>query len=178
MNKIIGAFLLIGTLAACSDDQSFSPDDGDMQQAKQVVIFESKDSQNKWILQADQVDFEDMEHAVLTHPHLLLKEEGVDSAEVTGKRGLLNYAKKLVTIDGDAQVRSLKQHATLTTDRFFYDVDKDRIWSDTKTVIVRQNTKMTAQKGIETDSKLRKIEFKKHITQLPDDPNELREAVQ
>ncbi|MBR3632393.1 MAG: LPS export ABC transporter periplasmic protein LptC [Elusimicrobiaceae bacterium] len=178
MNKIILITLLACTLTACSSEKSFSPEEEDVQKANQVVIFESKDSQNKWILQAAEVDFEDMEHAVLTHPHLLLREQGMDSAEVTGKRGLLNYSKKLVAIDGDARVHSFKQKATLTTDRFFYDVDKDRIWSDKKTIVIRGNTKMTAQKGIETDSKLRKIEFKEQITQLPDNPDELREAVQ
>ena len=174
--------LLIGCLlcglAACSSQASFSPEEEEIQQANQVVLFESKDNQNKWILHADEVNFEDMAHAVLTNPHLILREEGKDSAEVSGKRGILNYSQKLVTIDGDTRVHSLKEKTLLTTDRFFYDIDKDRIWSDKKTIITRGKSKITAKSGIETDSKLRKIEFKQQTTQLPLDPTELREAVQ
>ena len=177
MKKFIGLFVISLCLIACSKQASFSPEDEDLQQAKNVVLFESKDSQNKWILKADSVDFEDMEHAVLTNPHLILREEGVDTTEVSGKRGLLNYSKKLVTIDGDARVHSLKEKALLTTERFFYDIDKDRIWSDKKTFITRTDTKITAKGGIETDSKLRKIEFKQQTTQLPADLSDLRKVV-
>ena len=50
--------------------------------------------------------------------------------------------------------------------------------ADKKTIITRGKSKITAKSGIETDSKLRKIEFKQQTTQLPLDPTELREAVQ
>ena len=176
--KLKWHFLLLSVcIAACSSEASFSPEEEDIQQAKQVVLFESKDSQNKWILHADTVNFEDMVHAVLINPHLVLSENGINSAEVSGKRGILNYAQKLVTIDGDARVHSFKEKALLTTDRFFYDIDKDRIWSDKKTIVTRGKSKITAKAGIETDSKLRKIEFKKQTTQLPLDPKQLREAM-
>lgn len=169
-------FLLITllSLAACSEKNSFSPDDEDMQQAKQVTLFESKDSQNKWILQSAEVDFEDLEHAVLVQPRLILRENGQDSAEVSGDRGILNYAKKIVRIEGNARVHSLSENILLTTDHFSYDINKDLVWSDDKTWITRGNTKITAKKGIETDSKLKQIKFKNQITQLPTDPAELQ----
>ena len=163
-------------LAACSSkEEPFSPDEGDMQRARQVSIFESKDSQKKWILKADEVNFEDTQHAVLFNPVLILRENGQDSAQVSGEQGILNYDKKLVTITGDARVESFTQKALLTTERFFYNFDKDRVWSDKKTLVTRGNTKVTAKAGIETDSKLRKIKFKQQTTELPLDPNELRE---
>lgn len=176
MKKWCCLTLFVLLLTACGSKENFSPDEGDMQQANQVTIFESKDSQKKWILQADTVDFEGMTHAVLHNPHLLLRENGQDSAEVTGKRGILDYDKKLVTIDGNAKIQSFLQKAVLTTDRFFYNFDKDRIWSDRKTIVTRGSAKMTAKGGIETDSKLRKIEFKRQTTQLPTDPKELQGA--
>lgn len=165
------ALFLLGCvlLGACSGKDSFSPDDGDMQRALNVSLFESKDSQKKWILRADEVDFADLNSAVLHNPRLLLRENGQDSAQVSGDRGTFNYSQKLVSIEGNAQVRSFKEKVTLSTDRFFYDVDKDRIWSDKKTIIVRGPAKITARGGIETDSKLVKIEFKKQSTQLPHD---------
>ena len=159
------SFLL--TLAACGGQNNAVSDGEDQQTATQVTIFQAKDSQNKWILHADKVDFEDMTRAILTNPHLLLREDGKDSAEITGKRGIMDYGNKTVSIEGNARVHSLSQQVLLTTERFFYDIDKDHIWSDKKTFVTRGDTKITAKGGIETDSKLRKIEFKKQSTQLP-----------
>ncbi len=177
MKKISVLVGLCMILAACSADKSFSPDEEELQQAKHVTLFESKDSHHKWILNADEVDFEDMANAVLTNPHLMLYENNQPSAEISGKRGTLNYAQKLVSIEGDAVVHSLAEQVRLTTDRFFYDIDKDRVWSDKKTLVTRNNAKITAKAGIETDSKLRKIEFKKQTTQLPTDLAEIKGAI-
>ena len=174
MKKLIGILLLSGLFIACSSEKSLSPDDGETQQATGVTLFESKDSQNKWLLQADKVDFEDMSRAVLTNPHLILREDGKDSTEVSGKRGILDYPNKLVRIEGNVRVHSLLENILLTSDRIFYDIDKDYVWSNSKTVVTRGSGKITAKNGIETDSKLRKIKFNKQITQLPTDLTELQ----
>lgn len=176
MKKLPALFLLTLCLAACGGEKEFSPDDGDMQRAENVTIFESKDSQKKWILRADEVDFADMNNAVLTNPHLLLSENGQPDAEVTGKKGTFDYANKIVSIDGDAHVRSFTEQTNLSTERFFYDINKDRVWSDDPTVVTRGNTQVTARGGIETDSKLLVIEFKKQQTRLPQNIKELQEA--
>lgn len=177
MKKLTAFLLFVFLLGACGNEKKFSPDDGDMQRAEQVTIFESKDSQKKWILRADEVDFADLNNAVLFNPRLLLRENGQDSAEVTGDKGTFDYVKKLVSIEGNARVHSFKEQTDLTTDRFFYDVNKDRVWSDKKTVVVRGNTKVTAQGGIETDSKLNVIELKKQTTQLPQNVKQLQSEV-
>lgn len=175
MNIRWGLLLIVVlSLTACSEQDAFSPDDGELQQAKQVTLFESKDSHNKWILRAEEVDFQDTEHAVLIRPHLLLRENDQNSAEVSGDRGILNYAQKVVRIEGNARVHSFTENLLLTTDHFSYDINKDLVWSDDKTWITRGNTKITAKKGIETDSKLKQIKFKKQTTQLPTDPAELQ----
>lgn len=177
MKKLTLLLVLAFALCACGDKKDFSPEDGDMQRAEQVTIFESKDSQKKWILRADEVDFADLNNAVLINPRLLLRENGQDSAEVTGDKGTFDYVKKLVSIEGHAHVRSFTEKTDLTTDRFFYDINKDRVWSDKKTVVVRGNTKVTAKGGIETDSKLKVIELKKQTTQLPQNIKELQAEV-
>ena len=56
----------------------------------------------------------------------------------------------------------------------FYDVDKNRIWSDDKTTVPRGAAKITARGGVETDSKLTKIELKKQSTRLPKTTRELQ----
>ncbi len=176
MKKLPALFLLTLCLAACGGEKEFSPDDGDMQRAENVTIFESKDSQKKWILRADEVDFSDMNNAILLNPHLLLSENGRPDAEVTGKKGTFDYANKIVSIDGNAHVRSFTEQTNLSTERFFYDVENDRVWSDQPTVVTRGNTQVTARGGIETDSKLLVIEFKKQQTRLPQGIRELQEA--
>lgn len=176
MKKLTVLFLLAFALGACGGEKEFSPDDGDMQRAEQVTIFESKDSQKKWILRADEVDFADLNNAVLINPRLLLRENGQDSAEVTGEKGTFDYLKKLVSIEGNAHVRSFTEKTDLSTDRFFYDINKDKVWSDKKTVVVRGNTKVTARGGIVTDSKLKVIELKNQTTQLPQDLKELQQG--
>lgn len=178
MKHLLPALCLLVLLAACSGSGTLSPDEGEKQQARQVTIFQSRDSQKKWELYAEEVNFENTSHAVLLNPRLLLRENGQDSAEITGKRGTLNYDDKLVSIEGNAHIRSYTQQAELATDRFFYDLDKDRVWSDKKTLVTRGGTQITARGGIETDSKLRKIQFKKQSTQLPQDIRQLQEAVQ
>ncbi len=176
MKKLSALLLTLLLVNACGGKKDFSPEDGDMQRAQNVAIFESKDSQKKWILHADQVDFADLNSAVLINPRLLLRENGQDSAEVTGQRGTFNYARKIVSIEGNAHVRSFTEKTDLATDRFFYDVEANRIWSDKKTVVTRGSAKITARGGIETDPKLIKIEFKKQSIQLPADIKELQEV--
>lgn len=176
MKKLCVLFVCVLFAGACGG-KSGAPDNGDMQRAGEVTIFESKDSQKKWILRADEVDFADLNNALLTNPRLLLRQDGQDSAEVTGRKGTFDYLKKLVSIEGDAKVHSFKENVDLATERFYYDVDKDRVWSDKKTVVTRGGAKITARGGIETDSKLLKIEFKKQSTRLPADPKELQGAV-
>ncbi|MBR2866085.1 MAG: LPS export ABC transporter periplasmic protein LptC [Elusimicrobiaceae bacterium] len=177
MKKTAVLLLALLCCSACAKKDDFSAEDGDVQRAEQVTIFESKDSQKKWLLQADQVDFEDLSNAVLTNPRLLLRENGQDSAEVSGQKGTFDYNHKLVSIEGKAKIKSFTQQINLATDRFFYDVDKDKIWSDKKTIVTRGTAKITARGGIETDSKLVKIEFKKQSTRLPENIQEIQGAV-
>ena len=59
MKKII-LFLILGlSLTGCTDSQNTSSQDKDVQTAAGVTLFESKDSQKKWLLRADKVDFQD-----------------------------------------------------------------------------------------------------------------------
>ncbi len=139
-----------------------------------MSIFESQDNQKKWLLTAESVDFADLQSATLKNPELSLKEDGTDSARVSGDAGTFDYAKKLVTIDGNAQIVSLEEDVVIATDHVFYDVDKDRIWSDDKTTVTRGAAKITARGGVETDSKLTKIELKKQSTRLPQTTRELQ----
>ncbi len=173
--KIRVALCVCCLLSACAKQESFSPqDDTGVQLANRVSIFESKDNQKQWLLTADAVDFADLTRATLKNPELLLKQNGQNSARVTGQSGTFDYAQKLVTIEGDARVHSLTEKTLITTERFFYDVDKDRIWSDQKTTITRATAKSVARGGIETNSKLTRIELKKQTTQLPQNTNELK----
>ena len=166
---------LVILLAACGGKGTFSPEENaDMQLASNVTIFESKASQQQWILTAEAVDFGALQSATLKNPVLLLKQNNVDSARVSGDTGHFDYQKRLVSIEGNARIDALTEDAHLTTDRFFYDIDKNRVWSDRKTVVTRQHAKSVARGGIETDSKLTKIEMKNHSTRLPTDARELR----
>ena len=175
MRKNIALLLAFVFLTACGGSGDISPNDAsDMQLATRVSIFESKDNQKQWILQADTVDFADLKSATLKNPQLLLKQDGKDSASVTGETGTFDYIKKLVTVEGNAQIDSFLENVKITANRFFYDIDKDRVWSEGKTVIIRGGAKITARGGIETDSKLVKIEMKKQTTQLPQSTRELQ----
>lgn len=175
MRKIFFFPLLLLTLAACGGKDSFAPeDDAGLQIASKVSIFESKDSQKKWLLTAENVDFADLQSATLKNPELLLKENGQDSARVSGDSGTFDYTKKLVTINGNAKIVSFTEDVVIATNRVFYDVNKDRIWSDDKTTVTRGGAKVTARGGVETNSKLTKIELKKQSTRLPKNAAELQ----
>ena len=175
MRKLFLLCLALTALAACDTSQEFAPDENaGMQVANKVSIFESQDNQKKWVLQAQSVDFSDMQTATLKNPELLLKENGKDSASVTGKTGSFDYMKKKVSIEGNAKIQSFAQQVVITADRFFYDVNKNRIWSDDKTVITRGGVKVTAREGVVTDSKLNNIEIKKQTTKLPTNTQELK----
>ena len=95
MRKIFFFPLFLLTLAACGGKDSFAPeDDAGLQLASKVSIFEAKDSQKKWLLTAENVDFADLQSATLKNPELLLKENGQDSARVSGDSGTFDYTKK------------------------------------------------------------------------------------
>ena len=174
--KLLFLLSLLG-LAACDTSKEFAPDENaGMQVAKQVAIFESKDNQKQWVLRAETVDFSDLQTATLKNPDLLLKENGTDSASVTGKTGSFDYLKKKVSIEGNARIKSFTENVVITADRFFYDVNKNRIWSDDKTIITRGGVKVTAKEGVVTDSKLARIEIKNQTTRLPEDTRELKSA--
>lgn len=175
MRKLFGFLLPLICLAACDTSKEFAPDENaGMQLAKQVSIFESQDSQKKWILRSEAVDFSDLQNATLKNPNLLLKENGTDSASVTGKTGTFNYPSKKVSIEGNAKIQSFTEKLVITADRFFYDVNRNRIWSDDKTIITRGGVKVTAKDGVVTDSKLSNIEIKKQTTRLPQNISELK----
>ena len=162
-------------LAACAKKETFSPDDtGEAQIANRVSIFESKDNQKQWLLTAEAVDFADLKNATLKKPILLLKQNGQDSARVTGDSGSFDYEKKRVTIEGNALINSLTEQTIIAAPRFFYDIEPDRAWSDQKTTITRGTAKTIARGGIETDSKLTRIELKQQTTRLPQDRRELK----
>lgn len=177
-NHFLLLLLCLAALYACTNrpDELLNQEAG-IQHAKQVSIFQSKDSQQQWILQADAVDFVGLNQAVLHAPRLLLRENGQDKARVSGQRGTFDYGKQLVSIEGHARVRALAEDALLTSEQFFYDVQKDHIWSDDKTVVTRADATITARNGIETDSKLNRIEFKQQHTRLPDNPSAFKEGL-
>ncbi|MBP5429706.1 MAG: LPS export ABC transporter periplasmic protein LptC [Elusimicrobiaceae bacterium] len=172
------AVLLVSilALAACSGSPSATSEDEDSQVATHVSIFSSKENQKQWVLQAVSVNFENMQNATLKEPRLVLKQDGKDSATVSGELGTFDYEKQLVSIEGNATLTSLTEKAVITASEFFYDIAKDKIWSSTKTTITRGTARSVAKNGIETDSKLTKIIIKKHATRLPENRSELQRS--
>lgn len=175
MKRLLFFFVSAVLLGACSTPSS-SPtqEDTDTQLATNVSIFSSQENQKKWVLHADTVNFENRQSATLKNPQLLLKQNGQDSATVSGQMGTFDYAKQLVTIEGNAVLESLDEKARITAQHFFYDIAQDKIWSDVRTVITRGTARSVAINGVETDSKLNKIRIKKHATQLPKTRQELQ----
>lgn len=165
-------------LGGCGGSKQAAPpeEDAGMQVAEQVSIFSSKDNQKEWLLQAESVDFSGMEKATLKNPQLLLNEDGEKSAQVSGDVGIFDYPQKLVSIEGNAKAVSFTEDVELASARFFYRIDTDRIWSDARTTITRDDAKVTAKGGIETDSKLSKIEIKKQTTRIPKTTKNLKRA--
>lgn len=165
--KLLVFFFSFVLLAACGGADEAQKDEEHEQLATEVSIFASKGNQKEWILLADTVNFADAQNATLSHPSLVLKQDGKDSASITGKIGSFDYLKRLVKIEGNAVIESFTEHLTIKTNRFFYNIDTDTIWSDGKTVIIRDGASITAEKGVETNSKLTKIEFRKQTTRVP-----------
>ena len=175
MRKYTALLAGLMLLSACGKKDTFSPEDNaGVQLATNVSIFESKDNQKQWILTADAVDFAELGNSTLKNPVLLLKQNGQDSARVSGNTGTFDYLKKQVTIAGNARIHALTERVLITAERFFYDVNQDKIWSDAKTVITRGTAKSIARGGIITDSKLNKIELKQHTTRVPKTKDELK----
>ena len=175
MKKSVSLLATLFLLAACGKKAPFSPEENTgVQIASQVSIFESKGSQQQWLLTAEAVDFADLSSATLKNPVLLLKQNGTDSARVTGDSGTFDYAKKLVTISGGATIHSLTERTRIVSDTFSYDINRDRVWSERKTTVTRGTAKAVAKGGIETDSKLTKITLKKHTTRVPVSASELK----
>ncbi len=165
-------------LAACGEKKVSPLEEDDAQIATNVSIFSSKENQKQWVLEARSVNFENMQSATLKAPRLFLKENGQDSATVSGEVGTFDYTQQLVTIEGNAMLESLTEKAKITAPRFFYNVETDKIWSDARTVITRGTARSVAINGVETDSKLNKITIKKHATQLPQSMQELKRSQQ
>lgn len=174
MKKILWVWLLTFSLCACSGGDANTPDEEHEQLATQVSIFASKDNQKEWVLLARSVNFEDTQSATLYDPSLVLKQNGQDSANITGKVGIFDYTQKRVTIEGNAQIISYTENLKITASRFFYDIESNRIWSDSKTVITRGGATVTAKGGVVTDNKLSKIELKNQTTRLPATTDELK----
>ena len=175
MKQLFVLLLTAVLLEACSSKTSTpAQDEADTQLATYVSIFSSKKKQKKWVLHADVVNFENMQNATLKNPALVLKQNGKDSATVSGQTGSFDYAKQLVTIEGNGVLESLDEKARITAQRFFYDIAQDKIWSDVRTVITRGSARSVAIHGVETDAKLNKIRIKKHATQLPKNRRELQ----
>lgn len=175
MKQLWVLFISAAFLCAChAKTASPTQDEADTQLATNVSIFSSQENQKKWVLHADTVNFENGQTATLKNPQLVLKQNGQDSAAVSGHTGTFDYAKQLVTIEGNAVLESLDEKTRITAQHFFYDIAQDKIWSDVRTVITRGTARSVAIHGVETDSKLNKISIKKHATQLPKTRRELQ----
>lgn len=175
MKRLLFFFISAALLCACqAKTASPAQDEADTQLATNVSIFSSQENQKKWVLHADSVNFENKQSATLKNPQLVLKQNGQDSATVSGQIGTFDYGKQLVTIEGNAVLESLDEKARITAQHFFYDIAQDKIWSDVRTVITRGTARSVAIHGVETDSKLNKIIIKKHATQLPKTRQELQ----
>lgn len=174
MKQYLVFLLGVMYLAACSGSTPSAAETSDGQLATNVSIFSSKENQKQWTLHADSVNFENQQSAQLKNPQLLLKQNGVDSATVSGQRGTFDYDKQLVSIDGNAVLESLTEKVRITAPEFFYNIAEDKIWSDTRTVITRGSAKSIAKNGIETNSKLTRITLKKHATRVPANMAELK----
>lgn len=172
--KHVTLLLTACLLVACSHKPAHTVEDEDAQIALNVSMFSSKENQKQWVLRAQAVNFENTQSATLKFPQLVLKQNGQDSATVSGDMGIFNYEKQLVTIEGNAVLESITEQARITAPRFFYDIEQDRIWSNAKTVITRGTARSVAIHGIETNSKLTKISIKKHATQVPLSRKELQ----
>ncbi len=162
-------FLLCFLLMACSgNNDEMEANEEHAQLATNVSIFSSKENQKEWLLLADTVNFADLQSATLNNPFLNLKQNGEDSARITGKVGSFDYTKHLVSIEGNARIESLAENLVISANCFLYNIDTDQIWSNGKTIVTRGNASITAKNGIVTDSQLNTIEFKKQSTRLPD----------
>ena len=164
----------IGLVACSSKNADEGLNEEHSQLATQVSIFASKDNQKEWILLADTVNFSDLQNATLNNPSLLLKQDGEDSARVTGKTGSFNYTEHVVSIEGNARIQSFTEQLTITAPSFSYNIDDDRVWSDGKTTVTRGDASVIAKGGIVTDSKFNQIEFKKQTIQLPSNTQTLK----
>lgn len=175
MKKYTVLLIALCGLGACDKKENFSPEENTgVQIANQVSIFESKGSQQQWLLTAEAVDFADLTKSTLKNPILLLKKDNKDSARITGQSGSFDYEKKLISIEGNAVIHSITEQVIISTERFFYDIDKDLVWSDLKTTVTRGEAKAVARGGIETDSKLAHIKLKKQTTRIPTRIDELK----
>ncbi len=174
MRIYLTCFIALLVVCACGTHSTPPVEDADGQLATNVSIFSSKENQKQWTLHADSVNFENQQSAQLKNPQLLLKQNGVDSATVSGQRGTFDYAKQLVSLDRNAVLKSLTEQVHITAPEIFYDIAQDKIWSDTRTVITRGSAKSIAKNGIETNAKLTKIVLKKHATRLPVSAAELQ----
>ena len=135
MKKYVVWVIGIWALGACGQSSSIPVEEADTQLATHVSIFSSKENQKEWVLHADSVNFENMQRATLKNPMLVLKQNGQDSARISGNTGTFDYAAQQVTIQGNAVLESLSEQARLTAAAFFYDIAQDKIWSDSRTVM-------------------------------------------
>ena len=174
MKKYVVLLVGIWGLGACGQPASSPVEEADTQLATQVSIFSSKENQKEWVLYADFVNFENNQSATLKNPALVLKQNGQDSARISGNTGTFDYVAQQVSIEGNAVLESFSEQIRLTASAFFYDIVQDKIWSATRTVITRGSARSVAINGVETNSKLTKITIKKHTTLLPKDARELK----
>lgn len=174
MKKGFWCVITLFLISCGGHDAEMDANEEHAQLATNVSIFASKENQKEWVLLADTVNFADLQRATLHNPSLLLKQEGKDSARVSGKTGTFDYTQRLVGIEGNARVESFTERLTITAPSFFYDVNTDRVWSNGKTIVKRGSSSITAKGGIVTDSKFNKIEFKNQTTQLPTSTKELK----
>jgi LPS export ABC transporter protein LptC len=101
----------------------------------------------------------------LTIPIIRFYEEKKVASIISGENGTVDQISKIVEVWGNVIIDSKKENTIIKTTRMFYNTELEKIYSNEKVEILRQNS-VTKGIGFESDPGLNIITIKENETQI------------
>lgn len=120
----------------------------------------------KWILKCRYANINEAEsNLTCLGADISVYSQGRLSSQMSSEMAYADFIKRSFYLERNAKVKSYQEDMWLETERIFFDYQTENIFSDTKTVIYKNNLKIICE-GFEAKSNLSNIKIKKHLTKI------------
>lgn len=164
MNLRYKILALIIIFSSCKTNTAVSVDDLSSLRDLDISAYTSGDI--RWNLTCNIARINEKENKIKCfNTKIITYSSGSITSEMKARNGYADLANKIFYLYDNAEVISYTEKVKILTDTINFDYKNNKIFSDKRTLIIRDNLKIDAM-GFEAKSDLSNIKIKKHSSTL------------